>query len=136
MRVRSLRDLWDRFFFKPESPIPVSLFRVLYGVWSWLFSFCCARIGWRGMPPCLVSLSTMHQLETGARLNLLAVIPQTDVWIEAFFWIFLGSAVFLTIGFLTRFNSVLVYLCLASIQQRNLYITHGGDTFLVLPGSS
>ena len=135
MRVRSLRDLWDRFFFKPESPIPVSLFRVLYGVLV-IATLVLLRPDWMAWygPHAWVSLSTMHQLETGARLNLLAVIPQTDVWIEAFFWIFLGSAVFLTIGFLTRFNSVLVYLCLASIQQRNLYITHGGDTFLRVAG--
>src|SRR5205823_1211363 len=28
----------------------------------------------------------------------------------------------------------LVFLCLASIHQRNLYITHGGDTFLRVTG--
>jgi hypothetical protein len=31
-------------------------------------------------------------------------------------------------------NSVFVFLCLTSIQQRNLYITHGGDTFLRVAG--
>lgn len=135
MKVRSLWDLWNRFFFKPESPIPVSLFRVLYGamVIATLVLLRPDWIAWYG-PHAWVSLSTMHQLEGGTRLNLLAVIPQTDAWIESFFWIFLGSAVLLTVGFLTRFNSVLVYLCLASIQQRNLYITHGGDTFLRVAG--
>jgi hypothetical protein len=63
-----------------------------------------------------------------------AVIPQTDAWINALFWIFLGSAILLTIGFLTRLNTLLVFLCLASIQQRNLYILHGGDTFLRVAG--
>ena len=86
MRVRSLWDLWDRFFFKPESPIPVSLFRVLYGVLV-IATLVLLRPDWMAWygPHAWVSLSTMHQLETGARLNLLAVILKTDVWIEAFF---------------------------------------------------
>jgi hypothetical protein len=62
------------------------------------------------------------------------IIPQRDTWIEAFFWLFLASASLLAIGFLTRVNSVVVFLCLTSIQQRNLYITHGGDTFLRVAG--
>jgi Vitamin K-dependent gamma-carboxylase len=48
--------------------------------------------------------------------------------------VFLGSAASLSAGLLTRLNSVIVFLCLTSIQQRNLYITHGGDTFLRLAG--
>ena len=40
----------------------------------------------------------------------------------------------MTVGFLSRLNSIVVYLCLASIQQRNIYILHGGDTFLRVAG--
>jgi hypothetical protein len=76
----------------------------------------------------------MHALERGPRLNLFTIIPQNDTWIEALFWIFLASASLLTVGLFTRFNSLLVFLCLTSIQQRNLYITSGGDTFLRLAG--
>jgi hypothetical protein len=135
VRVRSLFELWDRFFFTPESPIPIALFRIVYGILV-LATLILLRpdwLAWYG-PHAWVSLSTMHRLETGTRLNLFAAIPQTDAWIEAFFWIFLGAAILLTVGFVTRVNSVIVFLCLASIQQRNLYITHGGDTFLRVAG--
>jgi hypothetical protein len=81
-----------------------------------------------------VSLRTMQQMEPGTRLSLFVLLPQSDAWIEALFWVFLCSAVSLSAGFLTRLNSVIVFLCLTSIQQRNLYITHGGDTFLRLAG--
>jgi hypothetical protein len=50
------------------------------------------------------------------------------------FWVILASAILLTIGFLTRLNTIIVFLGLASIQQRNLYMTHGGDTFLRVAG--
>jgi len=81
-----------------------------------------------------VSLQTMHQLEPGTRLNLLAVIPQSDGAINTLFWFFLASAVMLAFGFLTRLNNIFVFLCLTSIQQRNLYMLHGGDTFLRVAG--
>ena len=49
-------------------------------------------------------------------------------------WIFLLFTVLLTIGLWTRLSSLVVFLCLTSMQQRNLYITHGGDTFLRIAG--
>jgi hypothetical protein len=79
-------------------------------------------------------LPTALKLEPGPRLNLFTIIPKTDAWVDAIFWIALGSAVLLTSGLFTRINSILIFVCMNSIQQRNLYITHGGDTFLRLAG--
>jgi len=81
-----------------------------------------------------VTNSTARALEPGTRLNLFAILPQDDRWLNALFWVAIGSAVLLTVGLFTRINAVLVFVCLASIQQRNLYINHGGDTFLRLAG--
>ena len=135
MRLKSLWEAWNSFFFAPQSPTPIALFRIVYGmlVVATLLLLRPDWLTWYGAHG-WVSLSTMHALEPGARLNLFAVIPQTDTWINALFWMFLGSAILLTIGFLTRLNSLLVFLCLTSIHQRNLYILHGGDTFLRVAG--
>ncbi len=135
MRPGKLADAWNTFFFAPQSPIPLSLYRVVYGglVIATLLMLRPAWLDWYG-PHAWVSLSTMHQVEPGTRLNLFMLIPQTTTWIEAFFWVFLASALLLTIGFLTKLNTVIVFLCLTSIHQRNLFITHGGDTFLRIAG--
>ena len=135
MRLKSLLDGWNSFFFAPQSPLPIALFRILYGLLV-IITLLLLRpdwLTWYG-PHAWVSLSTMHTLEPGPRLNLFTIIPQNDAWIEALFWVFLASAALLTAGLFTRFNSLLVFLCLTSIQQRNLYITSGGDTFLRLAG--
>jgi len=81
-----------------------------------------------------VTLQTMAKIEPGVRLKLFTVMPQNDAWIAAFFWIFLSFAILLTIGLWTRLSSIVVYVCLASLQQRNLYILHGGDVFLRVTG--
>ena len=126
---------WDKFFFAEQSPTPIALFRVLYGVLV-IATLVLLRpdwLAWYGIHG-WVSLPTVLSLEPGTRLNLFSIIPQNDGWIEGLFWVSLASALMLTIGLLTRLNAALVFLCLTSIQQRNLYITHGGDTFLRLAG--
>ncbi|HLJ17710.1 MAG TPA: HTTM domain-containing protein [Bryobacteraceae bacterium] len=135
MRLSSIVRAWDSFFFEPTSPVPIALFRIAYGglVIATLLLLWPDWLTWYG-PHAWVSLSTMHQVEPGTRLNIFAVIPQNDNWVEGLFWVFVGSAVSLTIGLLTRLNNLIVFLCLTSIQQRNLFITHGGDTFLRLAG--
>jgi hypothetical protein len=135
MTSRKLVEAWNHFFFTPESPIPISLFRIFYGICvsatvvllhsDWLNWF--GVHGW-------ITLSSMRQVETGVRLNLFTVMPQDDRWITAFFWVFLGCAVLLTAGLWTRVMSVAVYLCLTSMDQRNLLMLHGGDTFLRVAG--
>jgi Vitamin K-dependent gamma-carboxylase len=135
MSFKSLIDSWNRFFFERQSPVPIGLFRIIYGtlVVSTLLLLRPDWLNWYGVHA-WVSLPTVFKLEPGSRLNLFSIIPQSDAWIEAFFWFALISAALLTVGLFTRVNSALVFLCLTSIQQRNLYITHGGDTFLRLAG--
>jgi len=135
MSFRSLVHLWNDFFFREQSPIPIALFRISYGMLV-MVTLALLRpdwMSWYGVHS-WVSWPTALKLEPGPHLNLFSVIAESDAWIEALFWFALTSALFLTLGLFTRINSVLVFLCLNSIQQRNLYITHGGDTFLRIAG--
>jgi hypothetical protein len=132
-------EKWDDFFFQKQSPAPIALFRIAYGLCvvatllllrpDWL-----AWYGTRGW----ISLRTMQTVEPGLRLTFFAIFPRTgphaDTYINALFWVALCSALMLSAGLLTRVNSVLTFICLNSIQQRNLFVTQGGDTFLRVTG--
>jgi hypothetical protein len=135
MSLRSVVRLWNEFFFAKQSPVPIASFRIVYGslviITLWLLR--PDWFNWYGVHAWL-SLPTALKLEPGHRLNLLTIVPQNDAWINAIFWVALGSAILLTLGLFTRLSSILVFICLTSIQQRNLYILHGGDTFLRLAG--
>jgi hypothetical protein len=135
MSLRSFARSWNQFFFQEQSPLPIALFRIIYGtlVIITLILLQPDWLNWYGAHAWL-SLPTALKLEPGHRLNLFMIIPQSDGWIEALFWTSIGSALLLTVGLFTRFNSILVFVCLTSIQQRNLYILHGGDTFLHVAG--
>jgi hypothetical protein len=135
MTLRKLREAWDHFFFTPQSPVPISLFRIFWGICvsAKIILLHTDWLNWYGVHG-WVTLQTMQVVEPGIRLNLFTVIPQDDRWIAAFFWVFLVCVLLLTLGLWTRVMSVVVFLCLTSIDQRNLLILHGGDTFLRCAG--
>jgi Vitamin K-dependent gamma-carboxylase len=135
MTLRAIFRAWNDFFFKEEPPSAIALFRIFYGllVIATLIQLRPYWLTWYGSRG-WVSMPTALSLEPGTRFNLFSIISGSDRWIDALFWVSLVSAGLLTIGLLTSLNSVLVFLCLTSIQERNLFITHGGDTFLRLAG--
>ena len=135
MILNKLARLWDEVFFTPQSPRPVALFRILYGlcVAATILLLHADWLQWFGVHS-WVSFSTIRTIEPGVRLNLFTLIPQDDRWIAAFFWVSLIFAVLLIVGLWTRVSSIAVFLSLASIDQRNLFMDHSGDTFLRVTG--
>ena len=135
MILRALQTRWEEIFFAPQSPLPVAIFRILFGlcVLATVVLLHGDWLQWFGVHS-WVSLDTMRVVEPGVRLNLFPLLPQDDGWIAAFFWVCVGFAVLLILGLWTRLSSVAVFLCLCSIDQRNLFINHSGDTFLRVAG--
>jgi hypothetical protein len=135
MTLRRLFQAWNEFFFTPQSPIPVCLFRIFYGIIAManLIMLWPEWLMWYG-PHAFMSLATMHGADHGVHMSLFELLPQTDLATKIFFWAFLVCTIFLTIGFMTRFSAVAVYLCLGSIQIRNGYILNSGDTLMLVTG--
>jgi hypothetical protein len=135
MTLRGLARGWNEFFFKPELPTTVAVYRVFYGLLM-IVNLLILRpdwLTWYG-PRGFTSLETMHKVVSGPRINFFELLPRTDFAVNAFFWAFLLFAVLLTIGFMSRFASVAVYTCLLSVHLRDGYILNGGDTFLRVAG--
>jgi len=132
---RSAVRSWNQFFFAPQPTTPIALYRIIYGLLIitdlvLLYGDWLAWYGTNGF----VRMDTLVKLAPRRNLGIFFLIPQDDAWIQAFFWVFLLFAVFLTFGFLSRFSSVVVFLCLCSILRRNGYIIHAGDTLLRATG--
>jgi hypothetical protein len=135
MIPQRIRRAWESFFFTPQSPVPIALFRILYGICVsvTLLLLYPDWLEWLGAHA-WVSEETMKVVEPGPRINLFTLLPQNDHWITGFFWFSLAFAILLTVGLWTRVSSIVVFLCVVSIQQRALLITHGGDKFLRVAG--
>jgi hypothetical protein len=135
MSLRSLVRAWNEFFFKPQPATPVCIFRILFGLISManLLLLSPEWMMWYG-PHAVISMETTDGMSFGPTMSLFQVIPQTELAISIFFWLFLLFTVMLTIGYMTRFAAVAVYLCMSSIQMRNGYILNSGDTLLMVTG--
>jgi hypothetical protein len=135
MTFRRLFAAWNEFFFKPASPLPVCLFRIFYGVivLANLVLLKPEWLMWYGSHA-VTSLATTHKFYRGMVMSLFEVMPQTDRAAIIFFWVFVVCAICLTVGFMSRFTSVAVYLCLSSIQMRNGFILNSGDTLMLVCG--
>ena len=131
MSVKSLVKAWNDFFFKPASPLPIAVFRIFFAllVIADLLLLSPDWLAWFG-EDAWVSMATVHKLEPGVRINLFMLMPPGNLWPEVLFCVFLAFGIFLLAGFMTRASSIAVFICLASIQQRNPYIIHPGDTFM------
>lgn len=135
MTLSSVARAWNEFFFAPTRPTPVAVFRIAYGILVILDVMLLRPewLTWFG-PRGLVGLDAMHALAAGWRLNLFVAFPPTDASANAIFWITLAFAIFVTVGFFTRLSCVMVFICLASIHQRDLFITNAGDGLLRVTG--
>lgn len=135
MSLRRLFQAWNEFFFKPQSPLPVCLFRIFYGlvVLADLIMLRPEWVMWYG-PHAFTSLNTVHKLDANVHMNLLELLPQTNLAINLFYWVFVICTVFLTVGFMSRFSAVAVYLFMGSIELRNGFILNSGDTLILVCG--
>ena len=131
MTTRGLVRAWNVFFFQPQLPTPVALYRILYGLLV-IDNLVLLRpdwLTWYG-PHAITSLDTMRRASPARGLNLVALLPQTDFAVNAFFWVFLVLAVCMTIGLMTRASTVAVYACLISMHARNVFILNSGDALM------
>ena len=136
MSLCKIREAWDKFFFSPQSPLPIALFRIFYGICvsATLILLHSDWLEWFGVHG-WVTLSTMRAVEPGVRLNLFTLMPQDDRWIAAFFWISLGFAVLLTIGLWTRVSSVAVFSASLPYSREISLSTIAGTLFCASPAS-
>lgn len=135
MSLRSLARAWNEFFFGPQQPTPVALFRIFYGLLV-LADLILLRPDWQIWfgPRGLVGPDTMRAIEAGPRINVFTFLGHSAFWTDAVFWILLASTLMLIVGFQTRASSIVVWVLLASLHQRNLMITNSGDTILRATG--
>lgn len=127
----TLRDGWNRFFFAPESPLPIAVYRCLLGfVVLANHALIAADVpDWFGQQGVLAP-GTAVKLAGGGGLNLLRVLPQTDASVWLVFVVSCLCAATLMVGFFTRTSAALLFLTLATINHRNVLILMSGDSFL------
>lgn len=126
-----IAQTWDSFFHQPESPLSISLFRIL---WASLLLFSGImyyreRQLWFG-PEGMMRLKFHQRVYSKTRFSLLVHLPQTEGSVTLVYLIYLVTSFSLLIGFLTNISAFIAFFCLASLHNRNPLSIYGGDDVL------
>ncbi len=131
----SLSQVWTairKFWFEPGSPLPLCLFRIVFGFV--LLEYCVL------LAPELITcfsdtngilrIETLHNIFAIPVINLITLLPPGDEWLIAFFVVFVLACICVTLGLFSRLSMLLVFLGLVSFNHRNIYVHHSGDHLL------
>lgn len=132
MRIlRRLAEGWNDFFFTPVSPLPLALYRIVFGLIlladaALLAPDLSALFGDHGV----LSLEGAAIVTQGLRVDLIRWLPAGDGWLRLFFALYVAAVVLVTIGFGTRAATIVVWLGLVSLHHRNGLILNSADNML------
>lgn len=122
---------WCDFFFKPSSTLPLSVFRIIFGLLALEAGALIAPdlLTWYGIHGSLRP-ELAEQIYGKLCVDWLLFLPRNDESVIAFFCIYMLSALFVCLGLFTRFSMVILYFTLSSFHFRNPQIINSGDDLL------
>jgi hypothetical protein len=126
MNVTQLQTSWDKFWYAPQSPLPVAAFRIAIGL---IVINLCFLIGPNTAvlygTDGLISNQTMAQWWNGTpQFSLFSYLPSDTATTEKLFLALLVSAVCLIVGLFSRVSAFAVFLILLSFDSRNHFVFH------------
>lgn len=128
MKLRTIVNSVNDFFFKPQPVHSVVFLRIAFGIivlFQWMSIWENLELFWA--PNGLVSLNTAIKYNSVWRFNVfefLPNVPETSVLLALL--LFLG-AVGMTLGFFTKSSIALTFFILISFHNRNIFILNSGD---------
>lgn len=126
--LQQFADAWNRFFFEPIPVHSLALFRILFGCVLLYNAFFIladmeAYLGPRG----LVRYNSCLKRSYGKVFSLFFYLPPTMRSVRLIVWLHVVSVMMMTVGLLTSISTLLAFITLRSIVNRNPEICNGGD---------
>lgn len=124
---------WNRFFFEPISAATLGLFRIVFGliVTVSLIGKLPDRELFYGRDA-IISIKTAESFFHGIErpLNLFHLVPDQDPGLLIFMSLLIVTSVFLILGLFSRVSSILVWIGLTALSNRNFLVDNSGDDLM------
>lgn len=124
----TLSAIWDSFFYAPESPATLALFRIAFGALllaDALFHLKDCRLYLA--PDGILDFKTWRTHYNARLFSLLAVLPPSLASVRALLAVHFLAIFGLIAGWALPFCAVIVFVTLSSLQHRNPFIINSGD---------
>lgn len=130
---------WNQFFYAPIDARRMALVRIGFAVLlliylAILYPDLSTWFGPQGLYPADVDAETRLPQQWSVLRWLPSDPVEADVWLQRIFWLHIACTVMLLVGFLSRINSIIVYVLLVSWIWRNQLIIDGEDSVFRIIG--
>lgn len=122
MNWQDMRRAWNEFWFKPASPLPIAIFRILLGL---LVLYFCALVG-----PDVITLFGFHGIYSNQPPGVF--VAWNDLSLQFISIALVIAAICMMLGLCSTLSAIVVFLGLRTFDYQNPYILHGGYMFLRL----
>lgn len=131
--INSFFTGWDKFFYSKTDATALCLFRIMFGFFLFLNGISLVQDfhEWYGLgDKALVPLHDSMNFYSNFRINIYNWLSPTEssAWLVLITYIV--TSVFIMIGFKTRVSTLICFILMVSMQNRNYSILNSGDTLM------
>lgn len=127
-----VQKFWDDFFFKPTSPATLGIFRIAFGLVTFLsilgkFPYRNTFYSDLGV---VTAATTAKYFPQGHPFLYFQWVPSGDPALMWYFIAILAAALCFTVGLFTRVATVACFLGLITLSNRNFLVDNSGDDLM------
>jgi uncharacterized membrane protein YphA (DoxX/SURF4 family) len=128
LTIHSIVEAWNSFFFTPESPLPLAVFRIAIGCSILLNSVLLYKDlpFWFG-PDSVMPTEEWRKWFGVYKFSLFQLLPPTLNSVYIVYALNITASICLIIGFQTHVSALIVFLTVLSFHVRNDYIFSAAD---------
>lgn len=131
--LKTFFSAWDDFFYKKTDATALCVFRIMFGFFLFLNGISLVQDfhEWYGLgEKALIPLEDSLNFYSNFRINIYRWLSPTEF--SAWFVLisYIVTSVFIMIGFKTRISTIICFILMVSMQNRNYSILNSGDTLM------
>lgn len=131
--IKTIFEGWDRFFYTRVDAGALCIFRAIFGFFLFLNGISLVEDfhEWYGIGDLsLVPLHDSFHFYGNFRINIFKWLSPTEFSAQLVLWTYIVSSLLVMIGFKTRISTIVCFILMVSLQNRNYAILNSGDTLM------
>jgi len=131
VKLEDCWKVWQDFWFKPQSPLPVAVFRIAFGcsfLTGVLTQYGHDFLVFFGQNPVLSRANFIAYWQfKDLLINIFDFVPRTNQWHLAVFAAMGITSVMMIFGLFTRFSCFMTFIFFASVSNQYPFLCNAGD---------